>query len=135
MNGCRAEDNQAVGFYVGDHTELKGCSAEGSVQQGARAGSYCRIIGNTFRNNSRFSSSYAGLWIEGSACRVEDNEATLNAYGVYVSGTDNIVVRNSCRANSAGNFSISAGNEAAPVISDPGSNAFATMTPWSNIAY
>lgn len=132
---CRAENNQMIGFEIGDHTELKGCCAEGCVRQGARVGSYCRIVGNTFRNNSRYGGGWAGLWIEGSACRVEDNESTLNGYGLYVGGTDNIIVKNSCRGNSSADFTIPAGNEAAPIITNPGSNNFATMTPWSNIAY
>jgi parallel beta-helix repeat protein len=135
LEHCHSENNTLVGFMIGDHTELKSCSAEQNTQQGARAGSYCRIIGNSFNGNSRLGGAYSGLWIEGSGCRIEENDSTQNGWGLYVTGTSNIIVKNNCRGNSAGNYSITGSNEAAPIVTSPGSNGFATMTAWSNVSY
>ena len=56
-------------------------------------------------------------------------------YGIWVIGSDNFIARNIARANTLGNFSVVAGNELAPVVTNPGSSNFTTATPWSNFAY
>ena len=88
------------------------------------------------RNHAEGSAApTAGVWITGSGCRVEDNTSLNNGYGFYVQGTDNFVVRNIARGNTSGNFSISVGNEGAPIMTNPGTTNFSGATPWSNFAY
>jgi hypothetical protein len=58
-----------------------------------------------------------------------------NRYGLLASGTQNFIVKNTASTNPGANYSIVANNDAAPVILDPGGNAFGTMSPWSNVAH
>lgn len=135
LEQCRAMDNTGVGVRAANNCTIRECLVAGNVQQGIYVDNYCTVSGNQVRDNG--GTNYAGIWLSQVGNRCEDNSCTGNGYGVYVSATDNLVFRNSCRNNTQLNFQIlnAASNEVAPVITNPGSNSFSTMTPWSNIAY
>ena len=72
-----------------------------------------------------------GLLIEPIKVDLALNDTEI---GLHVAGTDNLIIRNSARANST-NYTITGGNELAPIVTNPGSNGFADAKPWSNFAY
>ena len=122
------------GILAGDYCTIRRCDAGSNFYQGIQADDNAVVEDcNVFSNGS--ASSYAGVYISGSSGRIEHNVINENRYGLFVSGVHNIIVRNSCRANAVANYSVGPNNEYAPVITNPGSNGFATMTPYSNIAY
>lgn len=111
---------------------IQGCFVHHNGAQGIRVNDHCTITGNSVQDNV---SNSAGIWLRGASNRVEDNHCDANGFGIWTVSTDNFIAKNACRGNVSANFSVGAGNEMAPVITNPGSNGFATMTPWSNVSY
>lgn len=130
---CSANGNTGDGFHVPYSSSLRGCFAHDNSDDGIEVGDRCTVIGNTCDLNGPAAVG-AGVYISGSGNRVEDNQLGSNRYGVLATGTDNFIVKNTARGNIT-NFSVVGGNELAPVITNPGTNGFTTMTPWSNVSY
>lgn len=155
ISRCVSSENGGVGIAAGAGTTVADCTSCHNGDDGIQATDSCTITGNTCGDNgddgiqvytncvvSRNhctlndpSGDGGGVYIHGTGNRVEDNLFYANHYGVSCSATDNFIAKNTCRASTGLNFSVTAGNELAPVITNPGSNGFATMTPWSNVAY
>jgi hypothetical protein len=91
-------------------------------------------IARTVQGNNCAGNVFAGLLITGSACRVDKNHCTGGQRGVQVTGTDNMVVRNSAQGNSVLNFDIVAGNHDAARVTSPGAS-FASTSPWANFSF
>ncbi len=131
---CTATSNSGDGFHAPYATMIRECFAHDNADDGIEVGERCSVVGNTCDFNGAAASG-GGVYITGAANRVEDNHVNSNRYGIYAVGLDNFIVKNTARANVTSNFNIVAGNEAAATIANPGLNNFATMTPWSNVAY
>lgn len=154
LDRCVAEyQNSAPGFQVGDESLLESCSAR-SNNRGIVAGaittirncvvSYsglagitvantCTLVGNESRNNGVAGGS-PGFVVTGSGNRLEGNVSANNATGFDVAGTRNILVRNTFRGAGVG-FNIAAGNDAAPVITNPGATNYANANPFANLSH
>jgi parallel beta-helix repeat protein len=74
----------------------------------------------------------AGILVSGPDSRIEGNNVTTNAFGIQVTVSGNLIVRNSASGNTT-NYSIAAGNANAQVLT-PGAN-FVSTDPWANFAY
>lgn len=133
VSGCTAADNGNDGILVTTGGSVSGCTVFSNTGNGIHMQSDCVVTDNQVRGHS--GAGKAGIYGWSSACRIEGNNVTGNAYGIRVTGTDNFIARNTARGNASGNYSVAAGNELAPVVSNPGANTFSTMTPWSNVAY
>ena len=68
------------------------------------------------------------------ACRIDGNHCAGGTRGIWVEGTDNLIVRNSAQGASVSNYSIVAGNHNAAVVLNPGA-AFASTNPWANFNF
>ena len=121
-----------VGFDCEDGVSIRECDAAYNGTQGVVVTHHCSVVRTTCRRNG---AGYAGLWLNGSGNRAEDNELTENGVGIWISGAKNIVTRNALISNSSTLNSYPANNNVAPVVTNPGANGFATMTAWSNIAH
>lgn len=130
---CEASGNAGSGFDV-RRGLVRGCRAHGNDGDGIRVRSDCTVQDSHCNGNGAGAAIGAGVNILGSANRIEGVQCTGNDTGIQATAADNFIARNTCRGNST-NFSVAAGNEMAPVITNPGSNSFSTMTPWSNVAY
>lgn len=137
VESCTAYQN-TLGFWAGESI-VRNCVAEFSAMQGFRIGNGCTLSACRAIDNGT-SGTYANIWVEGSGNRVEDNACIKTAansnWGLWVDGTDNFIVKNTSRGHGGGNYSnIPAGNEMAPIVVNPGTNGFSTMTPWSNVSH
>ncbi len=120
VSSCVVKDSVLSGIYV----ELPGC----------------KIIGNTGNgNNKGGTSSHAGIFINDSNNRIEDNHFVTSGHaGIKVSGIsdNNVIIKNSVSGNTnilANNYIILGNNALGPLIS-----AFGTITnsnPWANFSY
>lgn len=155
LDTCEVNRNGDGGIRLGDHATVRNSTASHNNGWGMSLGAYAvadhnqandnAVHGITIQaesvathntcNRNGTNGDGAGISASWTSCRIEDNHLNYNDYGVYCTGSDIIIVRNSARGNTSGNFSVTPGNELAPVITNPGSNAFATATPWSNFAY
>lgn len=132
---CTAGNSGRHGIAVIAGTTVEGCTARGNGEDGINATWQTRLIGNICISNGAASASGAGIRITSWGSRVEDNMCCGNDKGIVVSGTDNVVVKNTAKQSSNVNFEVVAGNELAPVVTNPGSNNYSTATPWSNFGY
>lgn len=130
-----ASTNGKSGITVTAGASIEGCTARENGEDGISAGWQCRIVGNTCMANGQAIAAGAGIRLASHGNRVEENVLAGNDKGLIVAGTDNFIVKNTARNNSVANFDVVAGNELAPVVSNPGTNNFSTATAWSNFAY
>ena len=133
---CHIANNGNLGIYVAPGT-VSGCW----IQNSGHSGIYvnlpgCQVIGNTcIGNNTSFSTSDAGIYVNDSNNRIEDNHVTSSGFsGIRVNGlySGNIVVKNSVSGSSI-DFNISGNQIVGPFIT-----TFGTITnsnPWANFSY
>lgn len=130
---CTASQNGVDGFLV-EGAAISNCVASTNGRDGIRlnAGD-CSAVGNTCRANGT-SQPGAGVRAVSVASRIDSNQVAGNDYGI-VAAADCIVVRNSARANSSGNYSFPSGSsEYGQIVTNPGNN-FVSSNPWANFAY
>ncbi len=131
---CTASSNANDGIFAQSGCTVKQCTSASNTENGIRVHSGCLVVGNTCYQNGSGAGDGAGILGIGNSTRIEDNTVTDNDRGIDVDYANNFIVRNTARANTGGNFSVVAGNEFAPVITNPGTT-FTNATPWSNFAY
>ncbi|MFN0135448.1 MAG: hypothetical protein ACKVS9_04935 [Phycisphaerae bacterium] len=137
IRGCTARANEYAGINAFEDGLIESCAVVSNLGDGNVVGYDCVVRGNLATGNGQGAAIGAGIavgqFLRGN--RIEDNQVNGNDFGLKVDGDNNFIVRNTARGNTSGNFSVVAGNELAPVITNPGSSGFASMTPWSNVAY
>lgn len=131
---CTARANGSQGFNIGDNSTLRDSASFENGAQGALVGARCTVIGSSFRGNG-VNSNAAGLYVQGSGNRIEGNDMSSNDFGLWVDGVDNIIIRNTATSHVGAAFTVVAGNEFAPVVTNPGGNNFTTATYFSNFSH
>lgn len=96
-------------FFAGSST-ITGCTANGNTLDGISVNDRSHVYGNTCANNDG-----GGIVVDDDDCRIEQNNCTANLYGIRVTGTGNIIIRNTCSGNTT-NWSIVANNSVAPIV-------------------
>jgi hypothetical protein len=136
VRNCTAGESGRHGIAVIAGTTVQGCTARSNGEDGINATWQTRLVGNICISNGTAIATGAGIRVTSWGSRVEENMCCGNDKGIVVSGTDNFIVKNTAKQSvSSTNFEVVAGNELAPVITNPGSNNFSTATPWSNFGY
>jgi len=108
---------------------ISGCVVRANAGNGIQTGSRCFV-----ENNQSAGNTFAGFLVIGSACRIDNNHNSGGQRGFHISGTDNLVVRNSAQGATVGNYDIAAGNHSAAIITSPGLT-FSSTAPWANFSY
>ena len=137
IRGCSSFFNSSHGFHAQASARITDCNASYNHGSGIIVPSNCSVINNTCSNNTLELLGVAvgaGITVSGKANRIDGNDVVSNDYGIRVSDDNNIIVRNTARGNTSGNYSIGAGNESAQVLTNPGTDFVAT-NPWANFAY
>lgn len=139
VRNSRADNNGQNGIYVSPGMVIE-CLAENNGQSGifvnGMGGS--KVVGNTcIGNNTNAVSFAAGIFVNTSGARIEDNHVSASGYaGISVNGGEgggNIIIRNSVSGSGGGNY-LTPGNE----IVGPLITTFGTITnsnPWANFSY
>lgn len=131
VTGCSVIGGNSQGISVAIGSTVSNCSVRGTGLAGFVVGGSCTVTNNTATNNG--DGTAAGFEINGSGNRIDGNLAVGNGHGFRSNWTDNLIVRNAARANTAGNYTL-ASNESAQILVNPGVNFVAT-NPWANFAY
>jgi parallel beta-helix repeat protein len=145
ISHCTARSNSSpagtsptagVGFQVGSGSTIVNCTASANQGDGIRlTGNRSHVLGNTCAGNSTGGQG-ANIHLTNlaTACRVDGNHCTGGVRGVFVEGTDNLVVRNSAQGATAANYDIVPGNHDAARVTSPGA-AFTSTNPWANFSF
>lgn len=126
-----------VNGIQGNNCVISDCSIQNNQWNGiAVVGNGSSVIGNTLNgNNSANHANGAGILIEGSNNRIEDNHVTGsstsgNGIAVFGGTANNIIIRNSVVGSVANNYSIASGNDPGPI-----GTAATAASPWANISH
>ncbi|MGI8603388.1 MAG: right-handed parallel beta-helix repeat-containing protein [Verrucomicrobiales bacterium] len=143
--GCSARSNTntnatdapeaGFGIRIGTGSTVRDCTSEDNEGSGIQVGFKCHIVGNTCTSNTTGGEG-AGIHLTGpiNACRIDGNHCVGGTRGIWVQGTDNLIVRNSVQGTTLQGYGIVAGNHSAEIISSPGLS-FASTSPWANFRF
>jgi hypothetical protein len=150
INGCTASSNGGNGIYVDQGCTVTNCTVRGNTLIGIRLfdnslAQKCTVFGNhgdgitlttacTVRDCSASGNGVGGthdgihLLLFGTDNRVDGNNASKNTgWGIHQESGPDLIVRNTARGNTTGNYSPSSGTSVGPI----GSPDTAT-SPWAN---
>jgi parallel beta-helix repeat protein len=154
VEGCTAFSNATtagttshltgVGINAGGFSTVRHCTASVNGGSGIYVNGYSLV-----QDNLVYSGAFnggGGIEVNSTDSRIEGNQVvSSSAAGILVTGTGNLIIRNSARDNSP-NYSIVASNRYGDVQDDTASGSAAvsgnsaagvlgTNSPWANIAY
>ncbi len=132
IENCSIFEGSGTGIDAGSQSQVIGCNIVSMSGHGISVNATCVVRGN----NVSYCNSpglYAGIRAVWSHNRIEDNHLTGNDTNLQVLDVENFIARNTVRGGFP-NFDVAAGNDMAPVITNPGTT-FTGATPWSNFAY
>ena len=129
------DGNGGDGIQISQNTRIEGCTVSVSGRHGINviAGNNS-IVGNTVATSARSTSAFAGIFVAGNDNTIDGNHVSNvllggDDFGIQVTGTSNLIVRNQLTACST-YFSIAASNTSGGSSTTP-----ATAAPWANITY
>ena len=112
---CVASNNAGCGFRCEEAgASVVQCVAEASGADGIQVWKDSTVRDNTARGNGTGASVGAGVHTTGNSNRIEGNHCIAGDQGVYIQGKQNIIVRNTCAANSV-NWNIAVDNIYGPI--------------------
>ncbi|HEY3246652.1 MAG TPA: right-handed parallel beta-helix repeat-containing protein [Phycisphaerae bacterium] len=137
LANCAARTN-GVGIFIGDGAVATNCIISGSTGTGLGMGNSAVAL-----NNQIDSSGNHGIemFFNPSGARIEGNTVTRSTgVGINLTGGTNIIVlRNTARANTGGNYVTGAGNSFGPIVNVAGvgdiSATGGANHPWANFSY
>jgi parallel beta-helix repeat protein len=158
ITACTAEANTntfgtplgstGAGIIAGTNSKVQNCSAAYNKGDGISVSGASSIIANVCVTNGNGGDG-AGVHVTGSDNRIEGNSVTSNHRGIDVDAANNLIIKNSARANII-NYDIAAGNifgaivdrvipagspTPAPVSGNSAASSVITTDPWANISY
>jgi hypothetical protein len=151
--GCTAKSNALDGIAPGDGSTLSKCTVRENRHNGINIDSACTLDGNTAQSNGLAgtnSTGFAGIRVTGAGNRIDGNHFTFHnfknfAIGMYVTGTGNLIIRNTSHGNNA-DYIIGSDNRYGPIIDITAAGTVAvlgrsatdtttTTHPWANFVY
>ncbi|MHC4476854.1 MAG: right-handed parallel beta-helix repeat-containing protein [Planctomycetota bacterium] len=135
ITGNTTFSNQSAGIYAFNNSMVTGntvCGNNGSESDhtgGIHAHHDCLIKGNNVTRNKRNN-----ICVDGFNNTIEENLVTRSDTGIYLLGTDNIIINNTARDNS-NNYDIAAGNAYGQIINVAGGGSFVNSDPTANFEF
>ncbi len=126
---CSAIDNSANGFQIGENSQITRCLASSNSLPGI-FGFAKNLIEHNSCINHFLVPDQASIAVNGRGNRIDSNHVSTGNVGVSVSGTQNLVVRNSVH-NTPVAYDIPAGNLPAPIRT----SFITTVGPWDNFEH
>jgi len=129
LEACLSEGNGQAGFDL-FRADMRRCRASGNGAQGVLANAGCIVSECISRSND-----LQGFQVLSTGSRIDSNHALGNAgVGIDVDGGDNVIVRNTARGNSGGNYTFVANNDYGQILTNPGAG-FVSSNPWANFQF
>ncbi|CAN5675568.1 hypothetical protein BH11PLA1_BH11PLA1_19340 [soil metagenome] len=111
ISRCVSTLNTLSGINGQQATAILDCTSSANDSNGISVQGQCNVRGNTCHDNGN-----AGIFVSSvSGTRVEGNSLTNNVRGLWVTGPNNIILRNTASANTI-NWVINANNVVGPII-------------------
>ncbi len=110
VRACTSYSNGGSGISTTSGGFVESCTVSLNDVHGILLGSDSIARGNLCDSNGAATTDSGGIFTAGSNSRIEANNCTDNDYGIRVSGTTNVIARNTCSFNISGNWNVVAGN-------------------------
>lgn len=132
---CNARFNGGDGIIVGDGSTVSRCTLWRNTADGIQVPRACSVFENTCTENGFNAGTGAGIHATGNDNRIDGNVVSSNDSGIEVdaAAADNLVIRNSARANTVNYALAAATNQFGPVHAALGLIP-AGVGPWANFA-
>ncbi len=151
-NDASGTPTTTSGITVQSGSIVSGCTVRNSPDNGIKAFNQSTITNNTCTGNGANTATTGGcgILITGASGRVDGNLCDNNRLnGIRLSGNFNMLLRNACRLNGAGNpannYSLGVGNDFGPIVtvtnasSSTGvgdiSGTTGSSNPWANFSF
>ncbi|MGH7133004.1 MAG: hypothetical protein ACREJO_13775 [Phycisphaerales bacterium] len=142
---CSSGSNTLAGISVSQGCTVSRCQVSFNTGDGISTGNDGLIIGNACDNSGNGAGVGAGILASSSDNRIEGNSCTDGDYGIRITASGNIVMRNTCAGNITSNWEIAIGNAVAPIVTAATNGAaisgntyagpFGSTDPHANFTY
>jgi len=117
--GCVASFNLGDGIFSNIGGTIQDCTAYQNNGNGIQVTTGCKVVGNNCRENGFGAGSGAGI-LAGNGNgngrnRIESNNCSGADFGIRVTSTRNIIIKNTCTDNTT-NWDFLAGNFYGPIV-------------------
>jgi parallel beta-helix repeat protein len=143
ISGCTSKSNVSQGILAGEGCTISECTARSNTGDGIRVLNQCRVVDNTCSDNGLGAGDGAGIYVIGTANRIDNNQVASSDRGLHVVGAGNLIFRNSASSNTT-NYDIAINNKVGVTVSPPSSSSFTgdtggmgvdTTDPWANFSF
>ena len=139
VRDCESHDNNFDGISVSPGF-VTGCLVQNNGQSGILVnlpGS--QVIGNNCIGNNTSGSTFgAGIYINDSNNRIEDNHVSASGYaGISVNSiyTHNFIIKNTVTGNGTNDYIYNTSQIVGPIITNTVSGIITNSNPWANFAF
>lgn len=123
--GSQSSGNSGRGVAINNGGTVEGCNVRNNALGGVAVNFSCRVSGNNLNGNGSGGGVQGGIMASGRQNEIVENHSSFDEVGILVSGTRNMVARNTVGEPTSGTtFSIVAGNSVGPVVNVAGVGAF-----------
>lgn len=130
-DGCTIRNNNVTrstggrGINAGSGNLIEKNNVRGNFLDGIAVISSCKVIGNNVSSNGTAAGSHGGILAFGRQNEIVENHCSFEDFGIFVTGTRNIVARNTSGEPTSGtNYNIVPGNSFGPIINVAAANNF-----------
>jgi hypothetical protein len=129
---CGGGVTNGAGFYILAQGRVTRCVARENDYSGIQAGDYC-FVSECLSTSNGYSAR--GIEVLGDHGRYQDNHLGYNRYGLGVTGSSNLIVRNTLFSNVQAGV-VNGDNEMAMPLNNPGEiTAVANPVTLENIVW
>ncbi len=129
--GTTVRNNTVASAIVGrginatDANLIENNNVRGNSLDGIAVGFACKVISNNLSGNGTAAGQNGGILATGRQNEIVENHCSFEDFGIYVTGTRNIVSRNTSGEPTSGtNYNIVPGNAFGPIVNVAGANNF-----------
>jgi hypothetical protein len=123
--GAQSSGNSGRGIVINNGGTVEGCNVRNNALGGVVVNFSCRVCGNNTNGNGGGGGVQGGIMASGRQNEIVENHSSFDDVGISVSGSRNLVARNTVGEPTSGTaFSIAAGNSFGPIVNVAGVGAF-----------
>lgn len=125
VEGSQSSGNSGRGIVINNGGTVEACKVRNNALGGVAVNFSCRVVGNNLNGNGGAGGVQGGIMASGRQNEVVENHSSFDEVGILVSGTRNMVARNTVGEPTSGTtYSIVAGNSVGPIVNVAGVGAF-----------
>jgi len=134
VTGCTAMENGRTGISIGNDGLARDNVSQGNSRHGIQVGGRGHVVGNTCNDNG-FGAGWGGVAATGAMSRIEGNHCVNNINGVLVTGSQNVVYRNTVSGSVTLNYNVAPGNALGTILNVSAGGFVSTSEPWANFEH